>query len=369
MIHGLAALVGLLMVVLVLNDVFETIVLPRRVNRRWRLVRVLLRVMWAPWHAVAGRQSEPHRREEFLSYFGPLAVILLLAAWATGLMVGFAVLLWAAGSPVEMPKGTVWFGTDLYVSGTTFFTLGLGDVAPTTGLARVILVVEVAVGFGVLALVISYLPILYQAFSRREVIVSLLDARAGSPPSAVELLRRHASPDLLADLDQLLHDWELWSAEVLESHLSYPLLAFFRSQHDNQSWLATLTTIMDVSSLLIAGLDGCPPGQAKLTFAMARHTTVDLCQILQAPPLPPPERLTAGQLEELRTILAAKGLHLVEGPQAEDKLKKLRDMYEPYVSALAQRMLLDLPSWLPEGEVTDNWRSTAWEPRSGQRLF
>jgi hypothetical protein len=369
MIHGLTAFIGLLIVMLVLNDVFETIVLPRRVNRRWRLVRILLRVMWAPWHAIARRQRGPHRREEFLSYFGPLAVILLLAAWAAGLMVGFAVLLWAAGSPVKGAQDTTWFGTDLYVSGTTFFTLGLGDVAPTTGLARMILVSEVAVGFGVLALVISYLPILYQAFSRREVVVSLLDARAGSPPSAAELLRRHAATDLRADLDPLLRDWELWSAEVLESHLSYPLLAFFRSQHDNQSWLAALTTILDVSALLIAGLDGCPAGQAKLTFAMTRHTTVDLCQILQAPPQPPPERLTREQLAELRNILAAKGLHLGEGLQAEAKLKQLRDMYEPYVNGLAQRMLLELPCWLPQEGATDNWRTTAWEPRSGQRLF
>ena len=369
MTHGIAAFIGLLIVVLVLDDVFESIVLPRRVNRRWRLVGILLRVMWAPWHAIALRQRQAHRREEFLSYFGPLAVILLLAVWAAGLVIGFAVLLWAAGSPLKLSEGTAWFGTDLYVSGTTFFTLGLGDVVPTTGLGRVLLVFEVAVGFGVLALVISYLPILYQAFSRREVIVSLLDARAGSPPSAAELLRRHAAPELRTGLSQLLHDWEQWSAEVLESHLSYPVLAYFRSQHDNQSWLAALTTILDVSALLIVGVEDCPAGQAKLTFAMARHTAVDLCQTLQSPPLPPPERLTIQQLGELRTVLAEKGLRLSEGPEAEAKLKKLRDMYEPYVNGLANRMLLELPPWLSQAGTTDNWRSTAWEPRGGQPLF
>jgi hypothetical protein len=369
MMHGLAALVGLLIIFLVLDDVFETIVLPRRVSRRWRLVGIVLRVMWAPWQTIGERQRQRHRREEFLSYFGPLAVILLLAVWAAGLVIGFAVLLWAAGSPVVVGTEQAWFGIDLYVSGTTFFTLGLGDVVPVTSLGRLLLVVEVAIGFGVLALVISYLPILYQAFSRREVAISLLDARAGSPPSAVELLRRHATPDMRADLRQFLHDWELWSAEVLESHLSYPVLAFFRSQHDNQSWLAALTTILDVSTLLIIGIDDYPIGQAKLTFAITRHTAVDLCQTLQAPPLPPKERLTPQQFADLRTALAEKGLRLSDGPQAEAKLKKMRDMYEPYLNALAKRLLLELPPWYAPDGMTDNWRSTAWEPRSGQRLF
>jgi hypothetical protein len=292
-----------------------------------------------------------------------------LAVWVAGLVVGFALLLWAASSPLKGPEGSAWFGTDLYVSGTTFFTLALGDVAPTTGLGRVLLVVEVALGFGVLALVISYLPVLYQAFSRREVAVSLLDARAGSPPSAAELLRRHAQPDLRADLPQLLHDWELWSAEVLESHLSYPFLAFFRSQHDNQSWLTTLTMMLDACALLIVGVGDFPAGQAKLTFAIARHTAVDLCQMFWTPPLPPRDRLTTQQLGELRTSLAEKGLRLADGPQADAKLKQLHEMYEPYVNALANWMLLELPPWLSQEGATDNWRSTAWEPRGGQRLF
>ncbi len=148
-------------------------------------------------------------------------------------------------STLAAADGQHGFFTDLYMSGTTFFTLGLGDVVPRSDLARFLTVVEAGIGFAFLAVVIGYLPILYQAFSRREVEVSLLDARAGSPSSAVELLRRHAGVEGADDLCQLLRGWEHWSAELLESHLSYPSLGYFRSQHEHQSWVAALTTILD----------------------------------------------------------------------------------------------------------------------------
>src|SRR5439155_6213822 len=189
------------------------------------------------------------------------------------------------GSHVQASDGVPsTFITDLYVSGTNFFTLGLGDVIPLTWPARTLTVLQAGMGFAFLAIVIGYLPVIYQAFSRREVFISMLDARAGSPPTAIELLKRHAEGRTLDGLDGLLREWEHWSAELLESHLSYPVLAYFRSQHDNQSWLAALTTILDASSLIMAGLKGRSSSQAKLTFAMARHTVVDLCQVFNAEP-------------------------------------------------------------------------------------
>ena len=149
-------------------------------------------------------------------------------------------------SPGETPT----FRTDFYFSGTTFFTLGLGDVTPRPGLARLITVTEAGTGFGFLGLVISYLPTLYGAFSQRELNISLLDARAGSPPTAAELLRRHAQFRDAKCSVSILHDWEIWSAQLMESHLSYPVLCYFRSQHDNQSWLAAFAAVLDVCALL-----------------------------------------------------------------------------------------------------------------------
>jgi hypothetical protein len=176
-----------------------------------------------------------------------------------------------------------------------------------------LVVLEAGGGFGVLALVIGYLPVLYQAFARRETAVSLLDARAGSPPTAGELVRRYARDGTWEELIAYLQDWEAWAADLMESHLSYPMLSFFRSQHDNQSWLAALTTILDTCALLIAAFPQKRQRPVKLTYAMCRHFAVDLAQVLRAAPLPPPsERLTSQDLARLRAILEDSGLTLAD---------------------------------------------------------
>jgi hypothetical protein len=217
-------------------------------------------------------------------------------------------------------------------------------------------------GFAFLGIVIGYLPTIYSAFSRREIEISLLDARAGSPPTAAELLRRFCQcPDHDA-LDRIFQAWERWSAEVLESHLSYPVLSFFRSQHNNQSWLAALTTILDATTLVIVGVDGLPSDQAKITFAMARHAAVDLSQIVTTryDPLAA-DRLPTEELVRLRRALSDKGLKLRDGTAAEEKLAALRAMYEPYVNALACSLLIVLPPWLHAERKPDNWRVAPWD--------
>ncbi len=357
----LVAVVSCALLAVVLWDAFESIVLPRRVTRRLRLTRLFYRATWLPWSAVGRRIRPGKKREKYLSYYGPLSLLLLLSVWAASLIVGFAMLQWALGSAMSAPEGVATLGTDLYMSGTTFFTLGLGDVIPRTQLARALTVVEAGIGFGFLAMVIGYLPVLYQAFSQREVIISLLDARAGSPPHAAELLCRHGQ-GYMEELSQLLRDWERWSAELLESHLSYPVLGYYRSQHDNQSWLAALTTILDASALVIVGIDGAPARQALLTFAMARHAVVDLAQIFNTPPrTPEPDRLPPGGLVQLRERLAAAGVHLHDGSGADRKLADLRQMYEPYVDALADYLCVILPPWTPAAGTIDNWQTSAWE--------
>ncbi|MGH9668706.1 MAG: potassium channel family protein, partial [Terriglobales bacterium] len=296
-------------------------------------------------------------------FYGPLSLLALLVVWAVTLVLGFALVHWANGSHINMPLGTdADFWTDLYMSGTTFFTLGLGDVTPRGPLARFLTVVESGTGFAFLAMVIGYLPTLYQAFSRREVNITLLDARAGSPPSAVELLRRHARDHGSESLTQLLRDWERWSAELLESHLSYPVLCYFRSQHDNENWLAALTTILDACALVMVGIEGVPPSQAQLTFAIARHAVVDLAQIFSTPPKRTgADRLPPEQLAEARLALAEVGSRLQEGPEGEQRLAELRAMYEPYVQALSGYLRFALPGWLPPQRRRDNWQTSAWE--------
>lgn len=364
--RSLVGLAGFMLLFVVLWDAFETVVLPRRVTRRVRLTRLFYRSTWLPWLAVARLIPSGKRRESYLGFYGPLSLLVLLSVWAVALIVSFATLHWALGSAVTLADGTASFGTDLYMSGTNFFTLGLGDVTPRTPLARLLTVVEAGMGFGFLAIVIGYLPVLYQAFSRREVNISLLDARAGSPPTAAELLRRHSHDHGMEPLRQLLHDWERWSAELLESHLSYPVLAYFRSQHNNQSWLAALTTILDTSALVIVGLEGACKRQAELTFAIARHAVVDLAQVFGTSPAKRErERLPAAELARLRVFLAATGLQLREGNTADQELVELRRMYEPYVHSLAKYLLIPLPPWILGSRRTDNWQTSAWERSAG----
>ncbi|HEY8202178.1 MAG TPA: potassium channel family protein, partial [Actinomycetota bacterium] len=323
-----AAIGGGVVILLVLLDAFETILLPRRVSRRLRLARLFFVTLWKVWSALAQRTSSVQRRENFLGFFALLSLFMLLTVWATGLTVGFALLHWGLGSRLAGGASEAGWWTDLYMSGTTFFTLGLGDLRPDSPSAKLVTVVEAGSGFAFLALVIGYLPVLYQAFSRREARISMLDEWAGSPPTAVEILRRSALPGGAVAKERLLTDWELWSAELLESHVSYPMLGYFRSQHDNQSWLAALVSILDVCALTMTMLEDDPPFQAGLTFAMARHAVVDLAQVLGTPPrAPEPERLPPGDLAQLATGLAHAGLTLKSDRQTELALAELRVLY------------------------------------------
>jgi ion channel len=355
-----ASALGLGLILVIIWDAFEAIVLPRRVTRRLRPTRLFYRTTWHVWSFLGRRLGPEARRETYLSFYGPLSLLLLLGVWAASLIVGFALLYWALAVAQPAAAAPRAFATALYLSGTTFFTLGLGDVLPPGAIARVLTVIEAGTGFAFLAVVIGYLPVVYQAFSRREVNVSLLDARAGSPPSAVELLRRHAGD--AGALERLLHDWERWSAEFLESHLSYPVLSYYRSQHDNESWLSALTTILDASALVMVGVEEPSLArQARLTFAMARHAVVDLAQVLQTPPRPPePERLPADAFGSLQRHLAASDV-VLDAPDTASRLAELRALYEPYVTGLADRLLFRLPTWTIATPATDNWRTTAWE--------
>ena len=365
--HVLAGVLAFALIAVILGDAFETIVLPRRIRRRFRYASLFYRYTWRAWRTAFGNIRTPRRRETLLGFFGPLSLIVLFLSWAILLIVAFALLHWAIGGHFisTMKPG---FGEASYFSGTTFTTLGLGDVQPASPLARVLAVIEAGTGFGFLAIVIGYLPVLYQAFSRRETSISLLDARAGSPPSAVEMLRRYAEPRAFRQLDSLLNEFDHWSAELLESHISYPALALFRSQHANESWISALTTILDVCALLIIGVEGANSCQARFTFAMARHAAVDLAQVLRAPPSSPPqERLPDADLKRLRQTLASYGAKVREGPAADAELLELRRMYEPYVYSLAKHLLLTLPPWFPREGVPDNWQTSAWE-RAARRL-
>jgi hypothetical protein len=348
--------VGILLVFVILRDTFETIILPRRVAGRLRVSKIFYQVTWKPWAAIGRRMPPGDRRETFLSTYGPISLIFLVVLWGTLLITGFAILMWAAGFDARLT------GNDtLYVSGTTFTTLGIGDFTPKTELARFITVAEAGTGFGFLAIVISYLPVLYQSFSRRETAISTLDEWAGSPPSAGDLLRRAVAAGETEQLRPLLDRWEQWAAELLESHLSYQVLCYFRSQHENQSWVAALTAILDFSALMQASKAGGKTWSARRVYAIGRHAFGDLSQVLRAEPrFDAPDRLSQAELSALHEALAEAGID-VDMTVFRERLRKLRKGYEPYAFALSKELLMELPPWMPLATRQDNWETTAWE--------
>lgn len=365
--HVAAFIGGLLCCLGVALDAFQTIILPRRPTGRFQLTRLFFIATWAPWVVMAERAGNKKVRDQIYSVYGPLSLLLLLLLWALLLISGFALFYFSMGSPfgdsVLQHTGSPWakFGTDFYVSGTTLFTLGLGDVVPHSRTARGIIILESGVGLGFVALVIGYLPVLYQAFSRREVSVALLDSRAGSPPNAGELLRRHSFEGGQEALTTLLEEWERWSAEILESHISYPILCYYRSQHDSQSWLSALVSILDLCALRISVIEGTPSRQAQLTFVMARHALVDIGQVfgVQAHKswqgFAEVDRLPPKDFYHLCEALGEHNLRLCGDPAAAKRLNTIRALYEQHALALSHYLRMPLPVWVAAPKVNDQW--------------
>jgi hypothetical protein len=347
--------------------------LPRRPVGRFRITRVFFVLTWAPWCFLTRMWPTRKGQEQLYSVYGPLSLLLLFVLWALLLMVAYGLIYFGLHSPFNDPTHPVTMFARLrscfYVSGTTIFTLGLGDVLPATHAARALIVLEAGTGLGFVALVIGYVPVLYAAFSTREVAVALLDARAGSPPTAGELLLRHNFNGGHHALTTLLAEWERWCAEMLETHISYPILCYYRSQHDNQSWLAALTAVLDTCALLITTIEGPSTRQAQLTFAIGRHTLVDLGHVFTQEKLEqrlreqPLTRLADEEYARLCEMLGVAGFSLCGDIGTRERLTAIRALYEPHACAMAAYLRLELPMWAPPvpdpARKRDGWTTVA----------
>lgn len=366
--HIFALIAGVFCCLGVALDAFQTIVLPRRPTGRARITGLFFSLTWDPWTRFAARSGNKKIREQAYSIYGPLSLLLLLLIWALLLITGFGLIYFSSRAPfgdaiMQTPTTALWkqLATDLYVSGTTLFTLGLGDVVPHSPFARALIIIESGTGLGFVALVIGYLPVLYQAFSRREVNVALLDSRAGSPPNAAELMRRHAFEGGEEVISHLLEEWERWSAEILESHISYPILCYYRSQHDSQSWLSALVSILDVCALHISVIEGAASRQAQLTFVMARHALIDIGEVFHVQDRP------AWQEAQLHDRLPRQGFYMLcdalhkdhmqicGDPAAARRLDTIRALYEQQAYALSDYLRMPLPVWVAPPKDNDQW--------------
>ncbi len=359
----LVGVLGGALIALILAEFFVMIVLPRRVKRSVRLARRVFILTWIPARAL-GRRLPGRSGDTFLGIFGPLGVLVVLGLWAVGVILGFAALQWAGGSHV-VSGHTGTFGDDLYFSGGAFLSAA-GGFSPMNAFSKVVMLLEAATGLAILFIVIGYLPALYSAFSRREVVVSQLDPRAGSPPSAGALLMRSAERGGWDEIATYLDEWDNWTAELMETHLSYPVLAYWRSQHVNQNWLVGLTAVLDTAAFAMAAAPPPAAHAGELMFAIGRHALADLSYTFNAKPRPPgADRLPPLVLSELYDELSRRDLEMVEEEAVRERLFELRSSYEPYANALAQHLALSLPSWMPTENVRRNWEEAMWHSRRG----
>ena len=368
--HILLFLIGLVLFAAVLLDSFQTIILPRRPVVRFRLTRLFFLATWIPWTHIVHLIRDHRRREQYYSFYGPLSLLMLFVMWAVSLLTAFAFIYFGLHTPFTGPLHPVTiFGhlrTCFYVSGSTLFTLGLGDVVPTNHVARFFIVLEAGTGLGFIALVIGYVPVLYSAFSAREMEVALLDARAGSPPTAGELLLRHHFDGGDMALNKLLAEWERWSATMLETHISYPILCYYRSQHDNQSWLSALTAVLDACALIITAVESPLQRQAQLTFAVGRHVLVDIGHVFHREKAEQKlregefTRLNDDEFSRLCDLLRQTGVALCGDINMRTRLDALRKLYEPHACSMAHYLRLELPRWTPppvDAAKPDIWTS------------
>ncbi len=361
--HLVVGLISLVALAFLLAEFFIVFLLPRRVRRDPAIARAILRTLWIPWRAGASLLRRD-AADTMLGIFGPFGLVAILALLSCGTILAYAGLQWAVSTRLG---GThpADFGSDLYFSAGAFVS-ATNPMTPTGGAGKTLQIFEAANGLGFLAIAIGYLPALFQAFSRRETAVARLDPRAGSPPSPGRLLERAGERGGWSELDEYLIEWETWTAELMETHLSYPILGYFRSQHVNQNWLAALTTIVDASAYALAyGPRGSTEG-AELTFRIGSHALGDLAYTLSTRRVerdPEPrsrDRLPPEDLAELRGRLEGSGLHSeADDEVCAERLTELRAKYEPFAIAISRHLALDLPDWLPRGEVREEWQATA----------
>jgi hypothetical protein len=333
-------------------DAFNTLVLARRTRHVFRIARLYYQSTWRPFAALARKIKSPLRRESVLGIYGPMSLLLLIALWGLGLVLSFGLLEWSVG--MQSPEFTPTFAHNLYLSSRALVTLNDGD--PKNVASQFLSVCEGGLGLAFLGLVVGYLPVLYQSFAKRELVISLLDARAGSPPSAGGLLA--STPFESNGIIQQLERWESWMAQLLENQISFPMLGYFRSQHSNQAWLTALVAIVDYATVIGVTAEKSLKLQAELTAAMGRHVLSDVVVIFgleQSCERNQSSRLS-GCAEQLRGFLLRRPGIFDVSKLSGAALNERVAGYEPQAAALGDYFLMSLPAAIPDGAVRDDWR-------------
>jgi hypothetical protein len=336
-------LAGLLVVFVILDDVFQSVVVPRPTPGGFRLTRLVIRGSWRAWRAFGLRKNSADLRERMLGTFAPGMLMVQLLIWIAGLILGFGLLLFALRTQLRPPLENL--PQALYYAGTSLLTIGYGDIVAHSALARLVSIAAAVAGLGLIALAISFIFSLYASFQRREVLVVTLDARAGAPPSGMSMLEAASKLGLKDDMARIFVEWEKWAAEVLDSHMAYPLLAYFRSSHDSESWISALGAVLDASTLVLTTVTDIPRGPAQMMYAMGRHAVEDLSRFFRIPPdhQPGVERY---EFDEARERLAAAGYTLLAPDDSWTAFARLRSEYALPLNDMAKWFAAPPTQWI-----------------------
>jgi hypothetical protein len=356
LLNALCILVGAALVILALNDVFQSVIVPRAVGRRLLISFFAWRVAWAIWPAFAWKiyPRDDERRENLLAGFAPGMLIGLLVVWVALLALGYGAILWGLRGGIYPVPHT--YGDATYFAGSAM-TTAYGDIVGRSVGARFFAILAGATGLGLFAIFTAYLFALFASFQARESFVVMLGARTGAPPSGVDLLAIAGYSSTTASLDPLLMEGQRWAAQVMESHLAYPPLTYFRSSHDYQSWIGTLGTLLDASTLLITTVEGTHSGEARIFYNMGRHATHDLANHLGVPKEAESAGLERSEFETACERLAKAGYTLRDRDASWIRFADMRATYAPQLNALARFFEIPPLQWIGDrGPVTGGHR-------------
>jgi len=351
----LALVVGVVMIAGTVGSAVRTVVLPRGVQAR--ITRYVFLAMRMLFRLRMGRAPTYEKRDRIMALYAPLSLLMVLVAWITLTLTGYIGVFWGMGGRALREA--------FYLSGSAIVTLGFQHAGNLLGTAVVL--TEAALGLVLLALLITYLPSLYNAFSRREAAVTSLEVRAGSPPSGVQMLERFWIVDRLDKLDELWVTWEQWFVDIEESHTSFPALVFFRSPQPDHSWVTAAGAVLDAASLILSSVDrpDTPEPQYMIRAGyLALRRVADFFGIPYDPDPPSDDPITIArdEFDEVYDRLAAAGIPVKERNQAWKDFAGWRVNYDVVLVALAGLTMAPYAMWSSDRSLS------TWRPGFLQRL-
>lgn len=341
-VDQLIFVLGAALLAFVLWDIFQSVVVPRPTPGRLRIARYVIPPTWRLWRWLGLRTRTGLARDWLLGLYAPGAAILLFGMWILVIVFADGLMLWALRGEISPSPGS--FADAVYFAGTSALTIGYGDIVANGAVSRIVVLFAAATGLGVVALVITFLFSLFGSYQRREILVVTLSARAKSPPSAVTLLETYARLDLVDELRSLFREWEQWSAEVLDSHVAYPLLGYFRSSHDNVSWISAVGAVLDAAALVVTTIREVPRGQAEITLRVGAHLVEDISNYLRL--AGDGSGVDFEAFSGVYDRLAQAGYALEDRDEAWRSFEHARGKYAGRLETLAAYWATPAPSWV-----------------------